>query len=116
MSRAIYGGHDGTHNNGDENAHNDEEAPQDFDFRQRTVGEKDGSAADPAAEEVGDKDMPGVGLEVGVECGVHGDHLVAEDGGDGGGAEDPGEEVPPAGEEAAGATMFSRCYGGPVVD
>lgn len=116
MPRASFRGHDGTHDNGDENARNDEEAPQDFNFRQGAIGEQDGSAADPAAEEVGDEDVPGVGLEVGVECGVHGNHLVAEDGGDGGGAEDPGEEVPPAGEEAAGATMFSRCYGGPVVD
>lgn len=115
VSRAIFGGHDGTYDNGDEDTGDDEEAPQDFDFRQRTVGEEDGSAADPAAEEVGDKDMPGVGLEIGVEGGVHGDNLVTEDGGDGGGAEDPGEEVPPAGEKAAGTTVFSSCYGGPVV-
>lgn len=59
--------------------------------------------------------MPGVGLKIGVEGSVHGHDLVPEDGGDGGGTQDPGEEVPPSGEEAAGTTIFASCYGGPVI-
>ncbi len=57
-----------------------------------------------------------MGLKFGVEGGVHGDDLITQDRGNRRSAKDPGEKVPPTGEETGGSAIFSSCYGGPVVD
>ena len=54
--------------------------------------------------------------EVWVKGGVHGDGLSADDMADGGESKEPALEVPPAGEEAAEATISAGGDGGPVVD
>lgn len=50
-----------------------------------------------------------------MEDAIHADSLIAENGRDRGGTEDPGAGVPPTGEPAAYATMTSSCDRSPLI-
>lgn len=97
---AVAAGHDGDGDDGDDEEAEDGEDAKLVDGGHGAVGEADGGARDPGGQDVDDEDVPGLGLEPGVVERVHLHNGVAEDGRHAGRAEDPGEVVPPAGEEA----------------
>ncbi len=95
--------HDGDDDDGDEEPQEDGGDADLVEHRHGAVGEAHGRAGKPGGQDVDDENVPGLGDEGGVVDGVHLHDRVGEDGPGAGGAEDPGQVVPPAGEEADGA-------------
>lgn len=89
ISLSASTGHDSAYHDGDENTNEDEEETDVRQFGQRAIGEHDDEAGEPGNDEIDDEDVPALKGIAGVEEAVHGNDLVGEDGGDGGGAEDP---------------------------
>ena len=92
--------HDGANEDGGEDTGEDEDEADVIDRRQAAVGEHDGQSAGPGHDDIDDENVPAFGHVVWVEEVVHCQDLVGEDERHGGGAEDPGEEVPPPREPA----------------
>jgi hypothetical protein len=106
----------GTNDDSNEQAGQDEEASKGFNGRERLIRKENDQAAAPDTNQIGHEHLPSLGLEVWVEQSVHRNGLGAEDLSGGGDAEDPGEEVPPAGKETEDSPIApsrNRC---PVVD
>lgn len=108
--------HHSADNNGDEHAGQDKERSEVSDMGQEPVHKQDGATAHPGADDHADENVPRLGSETRVHESIHGDGLLAQDEGHGGGTEDPGQAVPETGEETTGATILSSSNRSPVVD
>ena len=108
--------HDGTDNDGDQDASNDEEGAQLLDLWNRSVHEQADEGGEPDEKDVGHKDLPSLDDESIVHHGVHGNRVGGHDLCGSSQPKDPSEEIPPPGEPAARTSVFASCDTGPVVN
>ena len=108
--------HHSAHDDGDEDAGQDQEHANVTDEWQEAVHEEHGAAAEPGADDETDEEVPRLRLEARVHQGIHRYGLLGHDQGHGGCAEDPSQTIPPAGEETTHATILAGRDGSPMVD
>lgn len=104
VALASPAGHDGAYKNGDKHTTQNQAQADLGDGRKTPIKKHDDGGRDPCHDEVDDEDMPALEFITPMKQSVHGDDLIREDGGNGCGAEEPAEEVPPVQTKVSGSS------------